>query len=151
MDKGILTLNPLTWKIRWAPNNASRWQMGFNSALKGLKGNSNNTQFWVYALSCECNPHVTSYMGVTFTRQCINPKLQCVCRNTTRKSMEWTDMNRQYLSSPSCEICEQLQKTFVLVQPVPYTCCVWENYEIQSRISTGSHWKLPKTVYFAGP
>ena len=41
MDKGILTLNPLTWKIRWAPNNASRWQMGFNSALKGLKGNSN--------------------------------------------------------------------------------------------------------------
>jgi len=31
--------------------------------------------------------------------------------------MEWTDMNRYYLSSPSCEICEQLQKTFVLVQP----------------------------------
>ena len=32
----ILTLNPLTWKIRSAPNNASRWQMGFNSAFKGL-------------------------------------------------------------------------------------------------------------------
>ena len=31
-----LTLNPLTWKIRWAANNASRWQMGFNSAFKGL-------------------------------------------------------------------------------------------------------------------
>jgi len=28
-----LTLNPLTWKIWWAPNNASRWQMGFNSAF----------------------------------------------------------------------------------------------------------------------
>jgi len=27
----------LTWKIWWAPNNASRWQMGFNSAFKGLK------------------------------------------------------------------------------------------------------------------
>jgi len=26
----------LTWKIWWAPNNASRWQMGFNSAFKGL-------------------------------------------------------------------------------------------------------------------
>jgi len=25
-----LTLNPLTWKIWWALNNASRWQMGFN-------------------------------------------------------------------------------------------------------------------------
>jgi hypothetical protein len=31
-----LTLNPLTWKIWWSPNNASRWQMGFNSAFKGL-------------------------------------------------------------------------------------------------------------------
>ena len=31
-----LTLNPLTWKIWWAPNNASKWQMGFSSAFKGL-------------------------------------------------------------------------------------------------------------------
>jgi len=31
-----LTLIPLTWRIRWAPNNASNWQMGFNSAFKGL-------------------------------------------------------------------------------------------------------------------
>ena len=51
----ILTLNPLTWKIWWAPNNASRWQMGFNSACKGLmntwifpdsfSGKSSNTKF----------------------------------------------------------------------------------------------------------
>jgi hypothetical protein len=32
----ILTLYLLTWKIWWAPNNASKWQMGFNSAFKGL-------------------------------------------------------------------------------------------------------------------
>ena len=32
----ILTLILLTWRIGWAPNNASRWQMGFNSAFKGL-------------------------------------------------------------------------------------------------------------------
>ena len=25
----VLNLNPLTWKIWWAPNNASIWQMGF--------------------------------------------------------------------------------------------------------------------------
>ena len=31
-----LTLIPLTCRIWWAPNNASRWQMGFNSAFKGL-------------------------------------------------------------------------------------------------------------------
>jgi hypothetical protein len=32
----ILTLSPLTWKIWWTPNNASRWQMGFNWTFKGL-------------------------------------------------------------------------------------------------------------------
>jgi hypothetical protein len=26
----------LTWRIWWAPNNASKWQMGFNSVFKGL-------------------------------------------------------------------------------------------------------------------
>ena len=31
-----LTLILLTWRIWRAPNSASRWQMGFNSALKGL-------------------------------------------------------------------------------------------------------------------
>ena len=30
-----LTLILLTWRIWWAPNSASRWQMGFNSAFKG--------------------------------------------------------------------------------------------------------------------
>ena len=31
-----LTLILLTWRIWWAPNNAGKWHMGFNSALKGL-------------------------------------------------------------------------------------------------------------------
>jgi len=31
-----LTLILLTWKKWWAPNNASKQQMGFNSAFKGL-------------------------------------------------------------------------------------------------------------------
>jgi len=33
----ILSLLLLTWRIWWAPNNASRWQMGFNLAFKGFK------------------------------------------------------------------------------------------------------------------
>jgi len=32
-----LTLILLTCRIWWAPRNASRWQMEFNSAFKGLK------------------------------------------------------------------------------------------------------------------
>jgi len=31
-----LTLILLMWRIWWAPNNASKWQMGFNLAFKGL-------------------------------------------------------------------------------------------------------------------
>ena len=31
-----LALILLEWRIWWAANNASRWQMGFNSAFKGL-------------------------------------------------------------------------------------------------------------------
>ena len=34
--KPNLTLILLMWRIWWAPNNASKWQMGFNSAFKGL-------------------------------------------------------------------------------------------------------------------
>ena len=36
MADGILTITLLTWRIWWAPNNASKWHMGFNSAFKGL-------------------------------------------------------------------------------------------------------------------
>ena len=32
----ILTLNLLTWTKWWAPASARKWQMGFNSAFKGL-------------------------------------------------------------------------------------------------------------------
>jgi len=32
-----LTINPLKWRIWLARNDASRWQMGFNWAFKGLR------------------------------------------------------------------------------------------------------------------
>jgi len=38
----------LTWKIWWAPNNASKWQMGFNSAFKGLWPVEQKQYFHVY-------------------------------------------------------------------------------------------------------
>jgi DNA-binding transcriptional regulator of glucitol operon len=39
-----LNLILLTWRKWYAPNNASRWQMGFNPAFKGLRkaGNTGN-------------------------------------------------------------------------------------------------------------
>jgi len=46
-----LTLILLMWRIGWAPNNASKWQMGFNTAFKGLRvKNEGCSQDW-YILS----------------------------------------------------------------------------------------------------
>jgi len=36
MRSHVLTLNLLTTTIGAPPSNASKWQMGFNSAFKGL-------------------------------------------------------------------------------------------------------------------
>jgi hypothetical protein len=36
MFEMLLTLILLRWNVGWAPNNASKWQMGFNSAFKGV-------------------------------------------------------------------------------------------------------------------
>jgi len=36
-NNSTLTLILQTWRIWWVPNNASKWQMGFNSEFKGLK------------------------------------------------------------------------------------------------------------------
>jgi len=38
----LLTLILLTWNIGWATNNARKWQMGFNSAFKGLN------MWWIF-------------------------------------------------------------------------------------------------------
>ena len=35
LPRGLLTLILLMWRIWRAPNNASEWQMGFNSAFRG--------------------------------------------------------------------------------------------------------------------
>ena len=50
-----LTLYPLTWKIWRARNNASRWQMGFNSAFKELDTSFQNKVYTKVPLSLtEC-------------------------------------------------------------------------------------------------
>jgi len=42
----ILTFILLMWRIGWAPNSVSKWQMEFNSAFKGLK--------WIKEIRKEC-------------------------------------------------------------------------------------------------
>jgi hypothetical protein len=40
-----LTLILLTWRLRWGPNNASRWQIGFHKVFKVLKPDKNTAYF----------------------------------------------------------------------------------------------------------
>ena len=59
-----LTLILLMWRKWWTPNNASKWQMGFNSAFKGLIYYSNLMFmgpciviiFW-YIIRTRCTSH----------------------------------------------------------------------------------------------
>jgi hypothetical protein len=57
-----LTLILLTWRKWWTPNNATKWQMEFNSAFKGLsnyintiRGNKHFRYNWRQANSHTCN------------------------------------------------------------------------------------------------
>jgi hypothetical protein len=57
-----LTLILLTWRIWWAPDNASKWQMGFNSMFKGLKLGYRTTS--VHTLKPENGTLVWTHLNV---------------------------------------------------------------------------------------
>ena len=66
-----LTLVLLTLRIQWDPNNASKWQMGFNSAFKGLnkqiKEIKSHYYLWVYfsnQLNIKIKLHLKLGMGI---------------------------------------------------------------------------------------
>ena len=54
-----LILHPLTWKIWWIPNNASRWQMGFNSGFNPLNAELNPICFLLVLLGTHHIFHVS--------------------------------------------------------------------------------------------
>jgi hypothetical protein len=58
----LLTPILLTWSIGWAPNNANRWQMGFNLAFKGLNSflSFSLKDFNLYLLEWQQNQKVPS-------------------------------------------------------------------------------------------
>ena len=65
----LLTLTRVTWRIWWAPTNASKWQMGFNLAFKGLIKlikNKSRHNFINNLSSATCFTFV-SYLQVEYT------------------------------------------------------------------------------------
>jgi len=57
-----LTLILLTWRIWWSTNNASKWQMGFNSAFKGLKWKK--FTFFLHSV-CRCSVWLPERTAIT--------------------------------------------------------------------------------------
>jgi hypothetical protein len=64
-----LTLILLTWKIWWAPNNASKWKMGFNSVFKGLNKTLGDGE-WVIESHQGC--HCCDQLGMW-----VSPQPEC--------------------------------------------------------------------------
>jgi hypothetical protein len=61
LDTGEVNLTPILamWRIWWAPNNASKWHMGYNSAFEGLIGSVDKKEclsvcVWVCVCVCVC-------------------------------------------------------------------------------------------------
>ena len=68
-----LTLILLTWRMWWAPNNTSKWQMGFNLAFKGLI-NQAQGQGYPYSLTPiyiykHTNTHTYIYTYVSYNNK----------------------------------------------------------------------------------
>jgi len=83
-----LTLILLTWRIWWAFNNASRWQMGFNLVFKGLNRETSEnykrkSQTSVVCIwKCQTQPNILSFFKTEA------PKILRKIFNTV--SIDWT-------------------------------------------------------------
>ena len=71
----LLTLTLLTWTIWWAPTNASKWQLGFNSAFKGLTICHWN---WVPCVLYNGHPLLCMLLAVNFTWYVIFSTSHCM-------------------------------------------------------------------------
>jgi hypothetical protein len=75
---------PSTWKIWWAPNNASKGQMEFNSESKGLKSHKNNGHFtWRPTYIYENISLISSHNEKCFRLKTVEKIKTCIlCRIT---------------------------------------------------------------------
>ena len=139
-----LTLILLTWRIWWAPINASKWQMGFNSMFKGLihlpkeKKNErmsialNKIMLFYMKQPTWCNPQspieVFSHTRLTLLRMfyyvASSFDLECTSswrhwtRTWTRKDTKYRevgDLPRYIKNSLHCIVIKQIFRSFTLI------------------------------------
>jgi hypothetical protein len=78
----VLTLSLLMWRIWWAPNNASKLQMGFNSAFKGLNSmldSKRRTRLLVVRVTVDITGAATSGLCVCVCVSVCECVCECVC------------------------------------------------------------------------
>jgi len=105
-----ITLILLTWRMWWAPNNASKWHMGFHSAFKGL--------ICIYKLFL---PSVKTCVGSKYGKV-VDSDNYCGCQQ-----VNWCRLRYSCLRFPSvqlvpCIMCEVTGSTVVFLW-----CCITTN------------------------
>jgi hypothetical protein len=99
------------WRIRWAPNNASKWQMGFNLVFKGLTQYllcNGLTEAPLYrsfhncTLSC-IQSIVLCCLLVTFTSSRGMHRVYLKCLNKLQKWVPHTKTRKEFVSLYVCK------------------------------------------------
>jgi len=89
-----LTLILLTWRIWWAPNNASKWQTGFNSAFKGLKWKATTPHYVFIHLYRDLQASIETNMAIKTFIKLITYKMftECWKANVPSRDVTWRDV-----------------------------------------------------------
>jgi hypothetical protein len=137
-----LTLTLLIWRIWWAPNNDSRWQMGFNLAFEGYTLSAKRITGLVALVWKVCAVSDTSFKGhfndicdvvllTTFSKY--GPKLHLSCVATWFSDMTEPDSYKfPTFTEPKVSLlCSEQTNSgpcseWNACSPCPHTACVWE-------------------------
>ena len=98
-----LTLILLKWRKWWTPNNASKWQMGFNSAFKGLMTSINHEHEYIIVHSLR---HYADNTGI-----CTSIKSS----SFTQRQIKYWDFSRRWITTCQKTYTFSVVKTFCIV------------------------------------
>jgi len=130
-----LTLILLTWRIRWAPINASKQQMEFNSAFKGLNAELNPICHLLALLLAHLILHVSRIRVKTKHRT--NTRLQALLEC----SVKWKDVEVHH---PACLSLFAYLAPLTQHPPTVYRVCgfaVLSPRKLKVTISLQRHWR----------
>ena len=137
----FLTLILLTWRIWWAPNNARKGQMGFNSAFKGLRlvNQEAGSEHVRNRCSTCLNPVISC---VTHIEECLIISIRSRSRCNPLRGLEMAFS--MALLSQVAQLCafstEHMHTVFPLVcKKMAYMCRTFLKYALHFKIMFFAH------------